>query len=135
MASTAQGTDRRIPTEHQEQSAVCQWLNAHRILYAAIANGSHLAGSPKQRAIQMARLKREGLRPGMPDIFLISAPPGHPEARCWVEMKRSKGGRLSLAQAERHEVLRKHGDIVIVAHGAGEAIDALQQLGFGRLDQ
>ena len=37
----------------------------------AVPNGSVLAGDQKQRAIQMASLKRDGLTPGFPDLIVF----------------------------------------------------------------
>ena len=36
-----------------------------------VPNGAHLAGSKLSRAKQMAALKRDGLRPGFPDLILF----------------------------------------------------------------
>ena len=57
-------------TEHQEQRAVFDWLNAmsHRYptlnLAFAIPNGAH------KTPAMAAKFRREGLKSGVPDIFI-----------------------------------------------------------------
>lgn len=64
------------------------------------------------------RLRAEGVRPGVPDLFI-------PSWNVWVEIKRAKGGRVSQAQADWHEYLASIGHAVIVARGA---IDGIKQV-------
>jgi hypothetical protein len=59
-------------------------------------------------------MKAEGVRPGVPDLFV-------PEWRLWVEMKRQKGGRLSADQKDWITYLEAIGDTVIVGKGANDA--------------
>lgn len=60
------------------------------------------------------KLKAEGVKPGVPDLFV-------PHWRLWIEMKRTKGGRLSAEQKDWIEYLECIGYSVIVANGATEA--------------
>jgi len=64
--------------EHGEQAAVVAWARLHetrwpvlRTLFA-VPNGASLAGGPSARARQMARLKAEGLKIGVPDLWLVA---------------------------------------------------------------
>jgi hypothetical protein len=61
-----------------------------------------------------ARLKLEGVSPGVPDLFV-------PDWRLWIEMKRTKGGTVSAVQKDWHVYLRTIGHRVIVAHGFEDA--------------
>ena len=58
-------------------------------------------------AIRGAWLKRRGLRPGIPDHFII-APEGWPKPVLWLELK-TKKGRPSEAQLAMHALLRGFG--------------------------
>ena len=48
----------------------------------AVPNGATLAGNAKQRAIQMANLKRDGLTPGFPDLIVFG-----PDRIGFIEVK------------------------------------------------
>lgn len=79
------------------------------VLIYAIPNGGWRG---KKQAID---LKAEGVVAGVPDLHV-------PEFGLWIEMKRSKGGRVSAEQAEMHERLRAIGHDVIVAKGCADAV-------------
>ena len=98
------------PTEHQEQVGFVNWFRAKfpHVLIFAIPNG-------EKRAISVAkRLKAEGVKAGVPDLFV-------PEWDLWIEMKRREGGRLSAEQKDVIRYLECIGDTVIVGEGAGDA--------------
>jgi hypothetical protein len=103
--------------ETYEQSSLVTWFfHQHRnLLVFSIPNGAHLSGTPAQRAAQMARLKAEGLRPGVPDLFV-------PKWRLFIEMKRARGGRLSAEQRQIHADLIADGYTVIIAKGFDDAV-------------
>ena len=110
-------------SEHEEQVAVMAWASvmasrfpALRLLFA-VPNG---ARTGMRTAV---KLKREGLKAGVPDLFL-------PAVRCgysglFLELKRVKGGRVSPHQTEWHDALRLAGYAVVVCHGASEAQEVL----------
>lgn len=113
------------PSEHEEQKALMIWATAqlgrgrHEFaLLFAIPNGGHRAWSVA------GKLKAEGVRPGVPDLFL----PLRTRLYCglFVEMKRVKGGKLSHEQRWWHERLRAGGYAVAVCKGAEEAIRAIE---------
>jgi hypothetical protein len=110
-------------SEHSEQSELVKRMRRAGLLVAAVPNGASLSGGRRERARQMAALKREGLSPGVPDLLIFSQPTEldvvstyervlvdqllalSPEARARVvalsgcgpgtglEMKRSDGGK------------------------------------------
>lgn len=100
----------RVRTEHEEQREFVSWFrqNFHGVRIFAIPNGG------SRSKTQGARLKLEGVSPGVPDLYV-------PEWRTWIEMKRTKGGRVDDAQEDWHDYLRCCGDRVIVAHGCEDA--------------
>ncbi len=119
-----------LPKEHDEQAAVIQWWRYYsaskkldeRLLFA-IPNGTLLAGSYVERAIQMAKLKAEGLRVGFPDLCLAVLRGGF--GALYVEMKRRDGGRTSPAQEDVQLVLMESGYRVVSANWADQAIRAI----------
>lgn len=110
----------RIALESEEQAAVIKWCDLHPIakhIYA-IPNGSH-----KSPATAM-KFKREGLRPGVPDLCL-PVPRGAFHG-AYFEMKRTKGGVISDKQADWMGFLAQQGYYCKVCKGADEAIQAIK---------
>lgn len=109
------------PTEHQEQCIVADYLRARGIRFFAVPNGGH------RHPAVAAKLKAEGCDPGVPDLFVTTRPPGlYGVPYIVVEMKRTKGGRLSVEQRDWLEHLKAQGAVTMVAHGADEAIAFLE---------
>lgn len=106
-----------IPTEHAEQVAFVQWLEReHSHLRGfSIPNGGLRSKS------QAAKLKMEGVSPGVPDYMI-------PELMLFIEFKRTKGGWVSDEQKSWHEYLRKHGYRVEVCRGAIEAMCVVNRI-------
>ena len=110
----------RIPTEHEEQREVVKWFRRKYgpVRIFAIPNGGF-----RSRATA-ARLKAEGVSPGVPDLFV-------PFHCLWIEMKRIKGGKLSPDQRNWQKYLVEEcGHTWIVCHGAEDAkaqIDAFME--------
>ena len=74
-------------------------------------------------AAEAARFKAEGVKAGVPDLFL-------PVPRCekhglWIEMKRREGGRVSEHQSEWIQQLLAQGYAVEVCYGWEEASKVL----------
>jgi hypothetical protein len=108
-------------TEAQEQERLLTVLRRHGVLYFAVPNGG-------RRGVREAvALRRQGVQSGIPDLVL----PG-PDTR-WrclaIELKRSKGGRVSEEQEAWHRLLRSCGWRVLVCCGADDAIEQLRALG------
>lgn len=102
------------PTEHQEQCALLEWVSLYQGRYPelemlfAVPNGG-------QRHIAVARkLKAEGVRAGVPDLFLPVARNGY--HGLFVEMK-TRTGKTSPAQRAYFERLRENGYRVAVCRG------------------
>ena len=102
-----------VPSEHYEQVCFINWWEEEHpnILIYAIPNGG------KRHPATARKLKLEGVRAGIPDTHA-------PELRLWIEMKRTKGGSLSIDQKKIIAYLRSIGDTVIVGKGF---IDAVKQ--------
>ena len=108
-----------IPTEHQEQCMLFQWAawKPELRLMHAIPNGG-------KRDIRTAALmKAEGVKPGVPDIFLPL-----PRGGChglYIELKRRKGGIVSKEQAAWMAALAAQGYRCAVCHGWEMARDEI----------
>lgn len=105
------------PLEGVEQEVFVKWwdFSYPTILIIASLNGAFLFGDGQQRARQGAKLKRQGMKRGVPDLQI-------PEFRLWFEMKRLSGGKLSDDQILMHAYLRGIGHTVFVAEGADQAM-------------
>jgi len=127
------------PTEAQEQAALIDWFDHYakrhaidpRLLFA-IPNGAVLAGDARRRAMQMTKLKRTGLRPGIPDLFLA----GHKRDAAgrnvewyglFIEMKR-KGEKVRHGSAQQAigEKLITQGYMVAECAGADDAMKVIK---------
>jgi len=82
------------PLESAEQEALAAALDQAGLLWTSTANG----GRRDKRTA--AGLKRQGLKPGVPDVLIFTAAPGAPRGAA-VELKRQapNKGRLSPEQA------------------------------------
>lgn len=101
-------------TEHAEQVSLVQWLDAthHDLLYFAIPNGGN------RNIVTATKLKAEGVKAGVPDMFF-------PSLRLFIELKRTKGGKVSKAQTDIAKRLEACGYRVIVCKGAKEAVEVI----------
>lgn len=111
-----------IPSEHDEQAQLVSMVEAVfpavSALLFAIPNGANK--SPVARL----RFKAEGLRPGVPDMFLA-----YPAGRwhgLFLEMKRRRGGVISPEQKAYIEALRAQGYRAEVCRGCDEALEVLR---------
>ena len=114
------GARATILSEHYEQREFVSWFRKAYpgVRIFAIPNGGF------RSRLTAARLKAEGASPGVPDLFI-------PAWDTWVEMKRSKGGRLSDKQKDWREYLLSIGHTFILANGKQEAIDAIKERNHG----
>ena len=99
-----------MKTEHEEQREFVQWFRRTfpEVRIFAIPNGGGRSRS------QGAKLKMEGVSPGVPDLFI-------PDWLLWVEMKREKGGRVSPEQKDWMEYLDGLGHNTMVGNGFEES--------------
>ena len=102
--------------EHEEQKALCQYLNIKKILHYAVPNGTMLGG--KNKFAQLNKLRAEGYQNGVPDICIFLK-----GITLYIEMKKQKGGVVSPAQKSWLEKLNDQDHIkAVVCRGAAEAI-------------
>lgn len=109
-----------IQSEHDEQVTLMKWWAlAHQRfgipeqLLFAIPNGG------VRNIVTASRLKAEGVRAGIPDLFL--AVPSHGMHGLFVEVKRVRGGHVSDAQSVAIHELKSQGYDAVVCYGWEEA--------------
>lgn len=91
----------------------------------------HVPNGGSRNRVEAANLKRQGVKAGVPDIFLPVARGGF--HGLFVEMK-AEGGRLSEKQEEWLADLHAQGYAVKVAYGWEEARKAIEAyLGMGAI--
>jgi hypothetical protein len=119
-----------VPTESAEQAAFVEWCELQGYPYNlifAIPNGSHKSPATA------AKFKREGLKSGVPDLFLPYAVDddgtftGRDYHGLFIEMKRKSGSSVSAEQKKWKKDLESQGYAHVYAYGADEAIDFIKQ--------
>lgn len=105
-----------IPTESQEQIDFVQWF---RRKYCPVRM-FHIPNGGARSKRTAAKLKSEGVMSGVPDLFI-------PEWNLWIEMKRTKGGRLSPEQRDWKRYLEDIGNTVFVAMGCEHAMELVDK--------
>lgn len=112
--------------EHKEQVTLMQWwaMACHQFGVSeqclfAIPNGG------QRNVITGAQLKAEGVRAGVPDLFL--AVPKQQNHGLFIEMKKAKGGHVSEAQKGMISMIQELGYACHVCHGWIEAKDAIER--------
>ncbi len=106
-----------VPTEAAEMRAVCQYLDLRRIFYVHIPNES-------------VRHRSAGTRAGAPDILIFEqVRVGNRETRgVAIELKRTRGGRISEAQEGFMLKLRSCYWQTYICYGATETIKVIDML-------
>lgn len=103
-------------SEHDEQVAVVEYLEAIGALFYAVPNGGH------RNKATAARLKAEGVRAGVPDLCIPMA--RGPYHSLYIEMKRSDGTASDVrdSQYEWINALRDEGMAAFACFGTDNAI-------------
>jgi len=111
---------RTIKPEFWKHDGIAELEYATRLLFIALWCIADRRGRMEDRP---KRIKAEGVKAGVPDIFLPVS------VGIWsglfVEMKRTKGGRLTDEQRDFLNSLDPH-YIVAIAHGAQDVIDKIR---------
>jgi len=115
--------------EHRIQSAFFKWAKYASVQYPGLKLMFAIPNGGARDAVTGAMLKREGVKPGVPDIFL-ACPVGEYHG-LFIEMKTAKG-RPSPEQREWLSRLRSRGYAAVICHGLDEAIDTATAYVTGR---
>lgn len=115
--------------EDREQQTVVEWARWQEGARPELKNLFAIANGGLRNKAVAGKLKAQGVKPGVPDLFL-SYPAENGGGGMWhglyVEMKRERGGKVSQEQADWIERLTAAGYCCIVAKGADEAIKAIR---------
>lgn len=107
-------------SEHDEQKTLIKWWDYAALSYDVPACLLFSVPNAAKRTLAVASMMRaEGLRAGVPDLFLACPKP--PWSGLFIEMKRSSGGVLSDNQKTMIQILQGQGYAVKVCHGWLEA--------------
>lgn len=133
---TCAGTQKtKLPTcasEGEEQATLFHWAAMQQSEYPELALLFHIPNGGKRGKAEAARFKMEGVKAGVPDLFLPVAVGKH--HGMFIEMKRVDGGKVSREQAEWGERLKEQGYAWTVCRGWQEAAGALVEYLEGRWD-
>lgn len=125
MAFTKGIPAQMLPKEGVEQATLFHWAEMQTWKHPELSLMFHVPNGGKRSATEAARMQKEGVKAGVPDIFL-PVPRGEYHGM-WIEMKRIKGGRVSEEQQKWHDALRAQGYAVNVCKGWQEAADCLEE--------
>ena len=107
--------DQFYPTESAEQAALMRWAQMESGAYPELRLLYHTPNEGKRSRITGAKMKMEGLRSGVPDLFLPAAHSGM--HGLFIEMKRQGSTYPTEAQMEWLEELQRQGYAVCWCRG------------------
>ena len=107
------------PLESKEQTALIGWCMRHYLEHEGLEKIFAIPNGGKRDKREAARMKAEGLRPGVPDLCLPVARGGYHSL--YIEMKRRVGGQLGDSQKIWRLALQEEGHRVEVCKGFAEA--------------
>ena len=111
------------PLEHDEQVALFAWAELQEAAHPELRNLFAVPNGGARHPAVAAQMKAEGVRRGVPDVFLAVMRRGN-DGRTWgglfVEMKR-KPNKPTPEQEEWIARLRASGYMAVVCYGAAEA--------------
>ena len=112
-----------MKTESQEQITFIQWCKRNAIEYPELDEIFAIPNGGKRHIVTASILKLEGVKPGIPDLFLPVQKRGY--AGLFIEMK-NLDGTLSIAQEKRIPKLRAQGYAVVICKGADRAKELIK---------
>ena len=107
------------PTEEAEQAAFIECVSLMQSQLPELALLFHIPNGGYRPTATAAKLKAQGVKPGVPDLFLQVARGNY--HGLWIELKRRRSGKLSPAQQSWLIELNFQNYRAEVAHGSEEA--------------
>lgn len=111
------------PTEAEIQVTLFQWFSLQSGKYPELELAYAVPNGGSRHPLEAANLKRQGVKPGVPDICL-PVPRGD-YAGLYLELKRGTGGKVSENQKWWIEKLKGQGYKAVVCAGFDEASKAV----------
>ena len=121
---TPDGRIQLTGSEDEEQQKVIRWAQLMCNAYPDLEMLYHVPNGGSRNRAEAAKLKRMGVRAGVPDLVLPAPHAGY--AGLYIEMKAGEN-RASKSQREWLEKLTLRGYLALVCYGGNEAIDALEE--------
>lgn len=118
-------SDLPVPTEDQEQIWLFEWATLAQGKYPELALMHHIPNGGSRHKAEAVKLKRMGVKRGVPDISLPV-----PKGGCnglYIELKRTKGGAVTKEQTAWMDALTQHGYMVALCKGWEQARDVIEQ--------
>lgn len=114
-----------VPSESEEQQALFEWADRLVFKYPELTLLHHIPNEGKRSEFYGAKLKKEGMKQGVPDIHL-------PVARgeynsLYIELKRTEGSVTTEAQKTWQKLLRKYGNAAYICYGWEEAAKCIEE--------
>lgn len=110
-------------SESTEQIAVINWCDTYSIKYPELKMIFHIPNGGQRNKIEAARLKREGVKAGVPDLFLPISRQGY--NGLFIEMK-YESNKATEKQKEWLKKLNREGFKAIVCNGFEEAVSEIE---------
>lgn len=117
--------------EDSEQAAVIQWAALNQTRHPALKWLHHIPNGGKRNPTEAARLKMQGVKAGVSDLFLPAAVGGY--HGFYLEMKYGEN-KPTERQLEFMQDMNAQGYCCRVAYGAEQAVLYLQQYLAGTID-
>ena len=111
------------PTENQEQAALFEWAAVASGRYPELRMLHSIPNGGRRDGRTAAVLQRTGVKPGVPDLCLPVARGGF--HGLYIELKRLKGGVLSINQKTWLGLLAKQGYKAVMCRGWEAARDTI----------
>ena len=111
--------------EAREQSALIKWAEFSTAKHPCLRFLFAIPNGGKRNVITAMNMKREGVKSGVPDLFL--AHPSKGFHGLFIEMKKRKGGKTSEAQNRWLTMLSAEGYRAEVCQGWEEAKNVIEQ--------
>ena len=114
-----------MPTEAEEQITLFRWAEIMANRWPELRLMHSIPNGGSSNPIEAAHLKQQGVKAGIPDIFL-PVPRGQHHG-LYIEMKRREGGRVRPEQRMMLEALREQGYRCEVCKGWEAAKDVITE--------
>lgn len=109
----------RVPTEEEEQIDLMRWAALAAAARPELRLLFHIPNGGSRGKAEAGRFRAMGVKSGVPDLCLpVARGPWH---GLFVELKRTRGGRVSSEQAVWIRELEAQGYCAVVAYGWEQA--------------